>query len=246
MLFLLACAPRPADVPLWPRRGDEVDVEVTARLGEAETAWTASVADHGPAAEPMRGCHALPVPVRGEGTFQAVFVDTPAPTRLRWDADAARWSAEGPRGSVDPAWAVGSLSWVRADGSTVDADGAVRFGGLPDVRALAHEEDGSIRLAYAATPDRVSVVAKGVECVGGPTSLTVPWYLVTDGGLVLRSARERTAIVPDQGMIHVRAVLERTLSLDAPLQTHDTPTPHAPRVHDVPKLLTGWVEPTLG
>lgn len=230
-LFLLACAPQPADVPAWPRVGERVDVELLARRGVAETAWFASVAVNPEASPPRRACGPEARKRPGEKGFTGVSIEVPAVAELHWSERAGRWEAEGPRASVDPTWAVGSVAWVQAGGGRVTADAAARFGGDAQVRAIYREDDGSLRVFWDETEDEVSVLASGTECFGDRTSVRVPWWAVppAGGAVVVRTARTRTTIVPDVAVVRVRAVIEQVLPLDVPLTTKGQPLPEAPQ-----------------
>lgn len=230
LVFLLACAPEPADVPAWPRVGDQVDVVLHARRGPDETAWSATVGVNPEPSPPIRACGPEPRVRPGERGFAGMEVDVPAVAPLAWVESTGRWQAEGPRASVDPSWAVGSVFWTLASGTRVEAAGAARFGDNAQVRAIAREDDGSLRVFWDATDDQVSVLSHGIECFGNKTSVRVPWWAVppAGGAVIVRTARSRTTIVPDLAVVRVRAVIEQVLPVDVPLTTQGQPLPEAP------------------
>lgn len=253
ILAFVACSlyPEPVDVPAWPRIGDRVDVELSARVGDPgeAVAWTASVREGLPTAPVAPGCaRVVPVEAADPG-FERVAVDVPAAANLAWQAERGAWRAEGPRAAVDPAWAVGRVLWVK-DGTANLADGAIRFAGAPELRGMARDEDGSVRMWWAPSEDRVvvraSMAGQDWDCRGDESGVRVPWWLVpaAGGAVVLRVERDHLTIVPDRGVVHVRAALEKVVPLDVPLTTRDEAPPD-PTPRERPKRLWRLV-PTIG
>lgn len=234
LLALVACsetAPPVVSETLFPRAGDIVDIEVVARVdaGGNVEGWTelASATSDAPrsAAGPGARDSCSPIAARpaSEHSLARVELDAPVARSLRWNGTA--YASVGPRPMGDPGWAVGDVRLVRADGAVLNASGALRFGGIPEVRSVTREADGSLSLRWDAMPDERVVVetvtpaGQRLACAASSSGGRVPrWAAPADGASVtLRAIRDRVTVIPNEAIVRVHAAIDRLI----PLNTSD-------------------------
>ncbi len=230
MVLLLAvagCATPAAEVQVarWPRAGDALVVEVRATVdadaeaqGVVAAGWGVDPVDVG--SSPREGCASAREPVVQVPGIASVDVDVPVAMRL---GGAAGLRAEGPIRPEDPAWDVGDVTVIRADGTRARARSAVRFGERPDVVSVSHDDDGGATIRWAERVGEhvevLSVNADGerILCVGtGGVVELARWAMPADGATVtVRAVRETLSVVPNEVMLRARAVIETVLDLGA-------------------------------
>jgi hypothetical protein len=230
-LALIACE---SEAPLvQPAVPEVLDLEVSARVGAPgqPAAWTARAA-WGPVPGPS---HLAPGvcrrPAEHEGTLAgdaraaAVGISGPIDADLVWDGAHGLYTATGPRQALDPAWGVGDLRWTDASGGKHLAEGAVRFGALPEVTRVSRDREGAVTLGWDATTvsdPEVWVRGPAGELVCGASrdGAVLPWWAVPayGGEVVIRSTHELTGTV-DGAAIRARSIIERVVPLDVPAGT---------------------------
>ena len=161
---------------------------------------------------------------------------TPARVALRGGLAGAlqpageRWETRISARIADPAWVVADLARTWGDAVQVE-EGAVRFGPAPRPTVVAREDDGDVRLAWAAgSVDQARVVTEATggadahACGAGPTSVTLPWWAIpARGGRVrIESTRVRALDLGGRARF-VQATVARWVALDAPLPGEAVP-----------------------
>ncbi len=229
LTLFISCgpAPAPATTGRWPLPGDVAVVEVSAAVGADghATAWSAAAWSVGPEAAPVSGGGCSPLPEVGLGPFAAVDVSAPAAIRLSPLGDG-QLRASGPLSAYDARWQVGDVALLRVDGSRVGAAGAIRFGDAPQVASIRALDDGDVAIRWVPVKgerfevDVTNAAGTRLRCAGGPHGiLQLPWSSIDPAHPVVtvRAVRETVTQVPNEAVIRVRAVLERTLSVDEPI-----------------------------
>jgi hypothetical protein len=240
--LLLACQDGAAATgSAGPRvhEGEWVSVVATVPDDGGTAAWTASWWPHArvvaPDALPEGRCER----VRSERDVVAVEPSRlPARVHLRGGLAGSllrrgdAWTTPLAGRIADPAWAVADLALTWGDAVQVE-EGAVRLGPAPRPVEVAREEDGDVRLVWAAgSVDEARVVtgdAGGADshvCGAGPEGVVLPWWTVpARGGRVrIESTRVRAVDLGDRARF-VRATVARWVVLDAPLPGTPSPQP---------------------
>jgi hypothetical protein len=243
--LLLACqdgAAATAGLAPHVHEGEVLAVSATVPVDEGPAAWDARWWPHArvavPEALPVGRCERLSargagsLPVQVDATRGALGDSGRAPTRVHLRGGLA--GALVSRGEVwvtplaaqvgDPAWVVADLALTWGEAVQVE-EGAVRLGPAPRPIAVERDDDGDVRLAWAAgSVDQARVVTEGTggvdafACGAGPTGVTLPWWAIpARGGRVrIESTRVRVLDLGDRARF-VQATVARWVALDAPL-----------------------------
>ena len=138
--------------------------------------------------------------------------------------DGPRWTTPLAARVADPAWVVADLALTWGDAVQVE-EGVVRLGPAPRPTVVAREDDGDVRLAWAAgSVDQVRVVTDAHACGAGPTGVTLPWWAIpARGGRVrIESTRVHALDLGDRTRF-VQATVARWVALDVPLPREAVP-----------------------
>lgn len=200
-----------------------VDVVARVRAPGEPAAWTAQVIVDGVPEPTPTGCEPIrPTPGGSRGP-NTISIGGPIAAELAWVPETGRWTASGPGSTRDPAWSVGSVTWT--DDRTHVADGAVRFGGVPDATTALREREGDVWVLWDAptadTTDLLSVGPGGpMRCGTEEGRVRLPWWAVSayQGEVVLRSTRTHHQLI-DGVLVTTRTTIERVIPLDEPTGT---------------------------
>lgn len=228
-----------------------MDLEVVARVGAGpEASWWASAGaerlDAAPPAGSCRPVEAAPAEPRPP-SLDGLRLGGPLDGALV-PAEGGRWETVGPRVLLDPAWAVGSVSWRKGEVETVGAD-ALRFGAVPVLTRADRGPRGDVELGWEAdTADQVRIRVQGpaglVECGVDGARAHLPWWAVPakGGEVALRSERVVELPLDAEHRLRIRAVIERMVPLDQAPESASRPItePAAPILpRDPPRARRG-------